>query len=345
MELFDRFDMGAGEHMEKQKVYSNLAEHSKSPDLKLISSEETGQAKTCRVEEAEEFSGIKQKYKNQMILEVGWADQILHVKLSNRLGVSPSGLNATIKKNTDVGFHPLRERKNGKFKFYSLSEEGGRYLESEVLPLFIDSDSDEEEARAVFDLLTAYKDENQWTWNENLQKLLENQSEASEDESIGDALGHEFIRQYVRFYCRDARKAECLLNLLIADKKLTQKIIANAQIQQANRKQSVMHMINEWEEQDCEETYRIMDRLFRDVATGKQMQEVSDTSLQDAQERLEMVQNKLMSDVLRALISGWNKDRMKQEWIQAGMEKHLALYLAEQYRILCNNISEKESEE
>ena len=98
MELFDRFDMGAGEHMEKQKVYSNLAEHSKSPDLKLISSEETGQAKTCRVEEAEEFSGIKQKYKNQMILEVGWADQILHVKLSNRLGVSPSGLNATIKK-------------------------------------------------------------------------------------------------------------------------------------------------------------------------------------------------------------------------------------------------------
>lgn len=321
--------------MEKQKVYSSLAEHTKSPDLKLISSEETGLAKTGRIEEPEEFSGIKQKYKNQMILEVGWADQILHVKLANRLGVSPSGLNATIKKNTDVEFHPLRERKNGKFKFYSLSEEGWRYLESEVLPSFIDSDSDEEEARAVFDLLTAYKDENQGTWNGNLQKLLENDNEVSEYESIGDALGHEFLRQYIHFYCRDARKAECLLNLLIADKKLTQKIITNAQTQQVNRKQSVMHMLNEWDALDCEETYRIMDQLFGDVAVGKRTGQILDTSLQGAQEWLEMVQNKLLADVLRALIGGWTKDQLKREWIQDGMEKHLALYLAEQYRILC----------
>lgn len=331
--------------MEKQKIYANLAEHTKGPDLKLISSEETGQVKTGRIEESEEFSGIKQKYKNQMILEVGWADQILHVKLANRLGVSPSGLNATIKKNTDAGFHPLRERKNGKFKFYSLSEEGWRYLESEVLPSFIDSDSDEEEARSVFDLLTAYKDENQGIWNENLQKLLETDSEASEYESMGDALGHEFLRQYIHFYCRDARKAECLLNLLIADKKLTQKIITNAQIQQVNRKQSIMHMINEWEAQDCEETYRIMDQLFGDVAVGKQAEETLDTSLQGTQEWLEMVQNKILADVLRAFTVGWKKDQLKQKWIQAGMEKHLALYLAEQYRLLCNNINEKKSEE
>lgn len=331
--------------MEKKIIYSNLAEHTKSPDLKIVLPEETGQVKSGGVEEQEEFSNFKQKYKNQMLLEVGWAEQILHVKLANRLGVSPSGLNATIKKNTDDDFHPLRERKHGKFKFYSLSEEGRRYLESEILPLFIDSDSDEEEARAVFDLLTAYKDENQGTWNENLQKLLENDDGASEDESMGDALGHEFLEQYIHFYCRETGKAECLLHLLIADKKLTQKIIKNAQIRQENRKQSIMHTINEWETQDCEETYRIMDQLFWSVAAGKQTEEVLDTSLQGAQEHLEMVQDKLLADVLRALAVGWKKDKLKQKWINAGMEKHLALYLAEQYRLLCKNMNEKESVE
>ncbi len=331
--------------MNKKIVYSNLAEHTESLDLKLLTSEEDGLVKSGGVEEQEDFSNIKQKYKYQLLLEVGWAEQILHVKLANRLGVSPSGLNATVKKNTDVGFHPLRERKNGKFKFYSLSEEGLRCLTSEILPSFIDSEADEEEARAVFDLLAAYKDENQGTWNENLQKLLENDNGASEDESMGDALGHEFLRQYIHFYCKDARKAECLLNLLIADKKLTQKIIANAQIQQVNRKQSAMQMINEWEAQDCEETYRIIDQLFRNAAAGRQTEEVLDTSLQDAKEQLETVQNKLLADVCLALVGGWKKDQLKQKWIQAGMEKHLALYLAEQYRLLCNNMNEKESEE
>lgn len=330
--------------MDKKIIYSNLAEHTKSLDLKLLTPEEDGQVKSGGAEEQEDFSNIKQKYKNQMLLEVGWTEQILHVKLANRLGISPSGLNATIKKNTDVEFHPLRERKNGKFKFYSLSEEGWRCLKSEILPLFIDSDSDEEEARAVFDLLAAYKDENQGNWNENLRKILETGNETSECESMGDALGHEFLKQYVHFYSRESRKAECLLNLLIADKKLTQKIIANAQLHQVNRKQSVIRIINEWEEQDCEETYRIMDQLFWNVADGIQTTEVPDTPLQDARERLEMVYDKLLADVLRALICGWEKEQLKQKWIRAGMEKHIALYLAEQYRLLCNNINQKESE-
>lgn len=331
--------------MDKKILHSNLAEHTKSPDLKLLMPEEDGQAKSGGGETQEDFSSIKQKYKNQMLLEVGWTEQILHVKLANRLGVSPSGLNATIKKNTDVGFRPLRERKSGKFKFYSLSEEGWRYLRAEILPLFIDSDADEEETRNIFDLLAAYKDENQGVWNENLKKILETSNEASEVESMGDALGHEFLKQYIRFYCREAKKAEHLLNLLIADKKLTQKIIANAQTQQVNRKKSVIYIINEWEEQDCEETYRIMDQLFWNVVDGEQTAEGLDTSLQDAQEQLEMVQDKLLADVLRALTVGWKKDQLKQKWIQAGMEKHLALYLAEQYRLLCNNINKKEPEE
>ena len=73
-----------------------------------------------------------------------------------------------------------------------------------------------------------------------------------------------------------------MLNLLIADKKLTRKIIENAQLQQVQRKRSVMHVLNEWEDQDCDETYRIMDLLFYNVAEGKQTAEVPDTFLQDA---------------------------------------------------------------
>ena len=58
-----------------------------------------------------------------------------------------------------------------------------------------------------------------------------------------------------------------------------------------------------------------------------------------------MVQDKILADVLRALTGGWKKEQLKQKWIQSGMEKHLALYLAEQYRYLLNNINQKESEE
>lgn len=318
--------------MDKGIIYTNLAENDITSDLTLLTSN------TNERQEIGKFDQIKQKYKNQTLLEIFWSDQILHVTLANRLGLSPSGLNATLKKLNDVDAKPLRENKSGKFKFYSLTEDGKNYVKAEILSVLINSEQDEENIHKIYTLLSAYKDKNQGNWIKKLKDLTSEVSEEMEDENIDIALGYEFLKEYARFYRKESKKAEIFLNLLIADKELRQKIITNIEIKHVKDKETVVDILNQWVEQDCVEVYRVMDQLFQDVIEGKSDTDSLNTCLQDAEEWLEIIQDKLLADMLRALARDWKKEQLAKEWMQINMEKHLTLYLVEQYRLLCNSI-------
>lgn len=313
-------------------MHTNLAENNITSDLTLLTSN------TNAIQEIGKFDQIKQKYKNQTLLEIYWTDQILHVMLANRLGLSSSGLNATLKKLNDVDAKPLREKKSGKFKFYSLTEDGKTYVKTEILSLLINSERDEDDIHNIYNLLSAYKDKNQGNWIKKLKDLMSEASEEMEDENIDVALGYEFLKEYARFYRKESEKAEIFLNLLIADKELKQKIITNIEIKRIKNKETVVDVLNQWVEQDCMEVYRVMDQLFQDVIEGKSDTESLNICFQDAEEWLEIIQDKLLADMLRALARDWKKEQLAKEWMQINMEKHLALYLVEQYRLLCNSI-------
>ena len=322
--------------MGKSIVHTNLAEDDIKSDLTLFHSRTNERQGLTAVKEIENVDQIKQKYKNQTLLEIYWTDQILHVMLANRLGLSPSGLNATIKKINDVAARPLQEKRSGKFKSYSLTDVGKNYVETEVFSLLMDSEQDEEDIHSIYNLLSAYKDKNQGNWIRNLKELT---SESDvEDENIDVELRNEFLSEYARFYRRESKKAEKFLNLLIADKELRQKIISNTKIKYIENKKTIVDILNQWVEQDCVEVYRVIDHLFQNIKEGRSNTDFLDTCLQDSEEWLEAIQDKLLADMLHALACNWKKEQLAKEWMQINMEKQLALYLAEQYRLLCNSI-------
>lgn len=323
--------------MNKKVMHTNLADNVITPDISLLTLD-TNEKQELIGGEFGQFVQIRQKYKNQTLMEVYGTGNILHVTLANRLGVSASGLNATLKKLNDADPKPLQEVRAGKFKFYSLTETGKNYVETEILPLVMDSEQDKSEMNNIVNLLSAYKDKNHGKWNENLERLLEEEKTETENEDIDAALGREFFKEYVRFYRRKSEKAENLLNLLIVDKDLKQKVLEYVERKHAKNKETVMDILNQWVEQDCEETYRLMDYFFQSSVSCGQDIESLDTYLPAAEEWLEAVHNRLLADALCALAGGWEKDQLAKKWIQDDMEKSLALYLAEQYRHLRKDI-------
>lgn len=289
---------------------------------------------------AEESGGvdqIRQKHKNPILFELYWSNPILHVTLANRVLLSASGLNASLKKLNEGDVKPVQEEKSGKFKFYYLTAEGKQYVRDEILSALIDS-GQEEEIHNIFNLLVAYKDKKQGSWNKGLADILEEESGDVEEQDLDAALGQEFIKKYVHFYREDAEKAEALLKLLVVDKQLQQKIIAYSESQTTEREMSVIETINQWIGDDCEEAYRVLDCLIENLTSEEERLDLPETALRGAEERLEGVRDKMFADMFCALAGGWEKQRLSRTWIQDGMEIQLALYLAEKYSILRSQI-------
>ena len=301
--------------------------------IKSISSGEEEQ--DSMAEETGSLEQIRQKHKNPILFELFWSNPLLHVTLANRVLLSASGLNASLKKLSEGEVKPVQEEKSGKFKFYSLTEEGRKYVESEILPNLTES-GQEEELHNIIHLLSAYKDKKPGNWNKALADMLEAGDRDNEEQDIDEALGREFIKEYLRFYRRDAEKAEELLKLLVVDKELRQKIILYSESRRNESGMDIIETVNQWVDDDCEEIYRVLDCLIENVT--EEEEEIPETFLKGANQRLKIVQDKLLADMFRALAGGREKCRLSRMWIEEGMEKQLALYLAEKYYALILHI-------
>lgn len=324
--------------MGKNILQTSYSGNNGASDLFVLSSNASEQKKAVMEEEAA-FMQVKQKYKNQILAEVYFTDRLSHLYLSNRLGVSASGLNATVKKVNDIDPKPLREIPAGKFKYYSLTEDGKKYVETEILSRLWDSEQNKEDVCNIWKLLNDYKESNQGKWNECFTKLLSEEAGISEERKDSDELVYEFLREYSDFYYRETEKAENLLSLLIADKELRQRIVSYVKIEYENHKGTVFDILNRWTEQNCEEVYQMVDQMFQDVKAGTKMADTIEVSLQGAEEYLEEIQNKILADILRASFRHLRKEELADEWIREDMGKQLAFYVAEKYKVLSDSIS------
>ncbi|MCI9480617.1 MAG: hypothetical protein HFI21_16775 [Lachnospiraceae bacterium] len=324
--------------MSKNILQTNYSGNNGAPDL-IVMSSETSEQKKAVMEEAA-FTQVKQKYKNQILAEVYFTDRLSHLHLSNRLGVSASGLNATLKKINDTDPKPLREIRAGKFKYYSLTEDGKKYVKTEILSRLWDSEQIKEDVCNIWKLLNGYKESNQGKWNEYFTKLLLlEETGVSEERKDSDELAYEFLREYSDFYYKETEKAENLLSLLIADRELRQGIVSHVKIEYENHKGTVFDILNRWTEQNCEEVYQMVDQMFRNVKAGTKIADAIEVSLQGAEEYLEEIQNKILADILRASFRHLRKEELASEWIREDMGKQLAFYVAEKYRVLSESIS------
>ena len=289
----------------------------------------------------EAIAQIRQKYRDSVLMEVYESVRIIHAALANRLSVSVSGLNAIIKKVHEAPIQPIRETKAGKFKFYTLTEDGKKYVESTLLPSVISNKRDSEEVHNLFLLLAMYKDQHQDVWCTNLKTFLEKESEIADTaDEMKKSDEYELLQAFGQFYRRENSKAAKLLELSVADKDLRQSIISYFDNKYINN-DGVWSVLNQWEQQDTFEVYKMIDELFRSIDEEDRTVEKSMFCLTDIDLYFDVVLNKIQADILQAINRQWSKDRILSTWLEKDMERHLALYLAEKYQALFERLLQK----
>lgn len=289
----------------------------------------------------EAIAQIRQKYRDPLLMEIYESGRIIHAGLANRLSVSVSGLNAIIKKMNEVPIKPIRETKAGKFKFYTLTGDGKKYVESTLLPSVISNRRDSEEVHNLFLLLAMYKDQHQDAWCKNLKIFLEKESESADTaDDVNKSDEYELLQAFGQFYHRENSKAGKLLELSVADKELRQCIVLYFNNKYINN-DCVWSVLNQWEQQDTFEVYKMIDELFRSIDEEGRIVEKSMFCLTDIDLYFDVVLNKIQADILQAAFRQWSKDRILSTWLETDMEKHLALYLAEKYQTLFERLQQK----
>lgn len=318
---------------------ADLGKNSRNSNLTILSSKAD---KFNIVDEAEDVYQVKQKYKDLLLLLLYWAGMLLHAVLADRLGLSASGLNATIKRINDVDRKPVEETRSGKFKYYSLTEEGTKYVQEELLPLFADSEECERSAHNLFNLLNSFKEQNHGNWIAKLSEILDKELEGLEEKDDDADPGYVFINEYSGFYRKTKKKAEVFLSFLLTDKDLIQKILMVAERKNEFCGKNIIEILNQWDEDDCAGVCHMIDDMFDNLSENKRFRNFPNPFLGDKEECMEALHNKLMADMFCAIACNMDKAQLAQRWIEENMEKHVALYIAEKYRILYKKITQSE---
>lgn len=267
---------------------------------------------------------LKQKYKDSLLLEIYECSRILHSVLAGRILVSPSGLNAIIKKLNEVDHAPIHIDKKSKFTFYSLEEAGSKYVEEILLPQIIPSDGSKQWIDDMVQLLGAFKDKNAKSWIEKLGNILEKEEDPDNE-------GYLFIQQLTGFYTQYVKEAEKLLNLVVVDKELQSKILSYMKACKNKAFQNVWEALNYWNGKDCIQTYRLIDDIFLSISGKRKQPEASDYQLKGISDNLEILSDKIQACLLQAFVRRISKEESINMWIEHGVETHLSLYLAEKY--------------
>lgn len=275
----------------------------------------------------------KQKYRDQIMISLYGEDRTLHSALANRIDVSPSGLNAIIKKLNDVAVKPIREVKAGKFKFYLLSEAGCQYVETKILPLLIGQGWDGERIHSVFGLINYFKDRNRDTWCQKLETVLQeyNSHGANTDEQT-DVI-YEYLREVNSLYLKDKDKALKLVSLSVPNNDLCKKISAFFEEKLIGYR-SEWEVLNIWVQTNRRLTYQVIDHLEETLIQKRDLADMWQIDLPENGQYMESILNRLQADMYQAMYKGWDKHRLTDYWIDSGIEESLSLYIADKYRSL-----------
>lgn len=302
-----------------EKLYNYSA-----PDIALVPSDS----------ESETIIHLKQKFKDPVLLELYQSVRMLHSVLANRIEVSPSGLNAIIKKLNDIPDAPIQIDKKGKFTYYSLLKPGIEYVEKTLLPMFAVKDEEKEAFNNIYDLAAAFKDKTQEKWGEKLLAVLE--EETSEDDE-----GFGFIKELGSYYTFGQEKAHTLLKIIVPDKDIYQKIIAYLDACNKVELKAVEEILNQWGQQNCTATYRLLDGLFGWLQGKCELPNGQEVDLWQVGQCVDRVFDWIQARVLRGITQDMNKEEAVVLFSSLGLEVHIAWYLAEKYQGLHENYRDR----
>lgn len=280
--------------------------------------------------EKQTIYNLKQKYKDAVLFELFEDEDMLHSVLSHRVLVSASGLNAIIKRLNEADPSPIKMERQGKFTIYSLEDPGKEYVRKELLQKIVLSEHDEKSVHNIYKLLNVFKDQNPETWVDKLEKILEGGGNQNEDEE-----GIGFIKELSKYYSRYNKGAEILLGLAVTDKELNKKIEAYLRANKDRILDNVWDILNYWEEEDTFEVYRLIDCLFNALSDGGEFPDSDNFSLTDVECYMEKVSDKIQAGLCQAMFRKMSKSEVIHLWLEYGVEKHLAIYLAEKYSNCC----------
>lgn len=309
---------------------------SSSSKLALLTSNQTrNNGIEMQKAEKETISEIKQKNKDAVLFEICESEKILHSMLANRIPLSASGLNAVIKKLNEAKIPPIHIDKQGKFTFYSLEDAGKIYIQEELMPTMASNVQDEERVHNIFKLLSAFKDQNPNKWMSVLRDILNGKEVENFEEGCG------FIKELGTYYLHSCEEAENLLNLAIVDKELQKEILDYIKESASRTWGSVWEILNYWLQEDNVEVYRLIDSFFTSIVGNEEMPECCNFALTDIADHIDAVLNKIQTGLLQALLRRISKWEAVQIWIEYGLDKNLAVYLAEKYFIYCLQYEQK----
>lgn len=279
--------------------------------------------------EKETIYNLKQKYKDAVLFEIYEDEKILHSTLANRISISASGMNAVIKKLNEVKTPPICIEKQGKFTFYSLEEAGKKYVQDVLLPSTVSEAQNGKRVHNIFNLLSVFKDQNPKKWMHTLPEILTNKVSEEFEEGCG------FIKELGAYYFEASEYAENLLSLAVVDKELQKRILDYIKKNSSRNFENAWEVLDYWLQENCFEVYRLIDCLFETVIRDNDLPDDSVFELTDVAKYMDVVLNKIQAGLLRVLVRKIPKWDAAKMWVKNGMDKNLAIYIAEKYATYC----------
>lgn len=265
---------------------------------------------------------MKQKHKEKMILAIFSHPGISQMDLGAMLNLSSSGTHAVIKKLNEAEVPPIRSRKAGKFRYYYLTESGMEYAKK----LLEQSEEDvgEEAVRELWDIF-----KEKLKAGKRYIDLLEENIMAEEVKNEDEAVFLEFSFGFLKLYQKEQNAALELLDFLTMGKDLHDGLLE--WVRRKTRKSRGVEELMKMFEKDCRLAYGYVDDLFdkcilKDESLDGLTYEMTDSAIFDN------LTHELESTVLHAVVRDEAKSELSLYWIEQGMDRQLAYYMAEKFR-------------
>lgn len=279
---------------------------------------------------------VRQKHRDALLKVLYVRKSILHVALAKELKISASGLNAVIKKINDVKDPPIKPIKVGKYKYYSLTVSGRRFVEEVLMPP--EQRLSMEHMREVWDI---FRNKAGTAGEEHFNSLFYLAGKSAEEiDGEIESVFCEFINCFLSFYKKDIETATAFVKELITSASVRENILTYAESKLGTSQNLII--LNSILSLDDEKAYSLLDDLYELSIKKNEQLKPENYDVTDTDAFVNAIQT-IKCTVLHAIVAGEKKDILREMWIKEGMERQLAYYAAEKYRMLLVEIGSRYS--
>lgn len=276
-----------------------------------------------------ELINIKQKHKDVLLRKVYDKEGISHSELAEEIGVSPSGLNAIVKKiNEDLEpeNQPLKSKKVNKFRYYSLTEIGKKYVEENLF-----TEEGKEYKEEIRELWRLFCGRLRQEWKEKTRELLRQYINLQKAEDENQVLFFSIMDLLINYWKKQPEDVAILLKDLISDKELRSKV-ENVVVNRVDECNKMMPLIQA-QGADEEMAYHMIDDIFEEICNSEKDIEIKNEDFRNVKAYRTMVQ-KIEADILYVIMHFKDREYVRKMWLDCGLDKALAYYMAEKCHFL-----------